>query len=394
MREGLSALVLVAMGLWGMTTMPKLKAQEYWVFCGTYTRGESRGIYVGRFDASSGALSALTLAAETRNPSFLAVHPRQPWLYAVGELTEFSGQRTGAVGAFRIDPQTGALEQINQQPSGGAGPCHVCVDPSGRFVLVANYGGGSVAVLPIGEDGGLQPPSCVIQQQGRSVHPTRQTAPHAHQIGFNPTGTLVLVPDLGLDQVLLFDWNGSNGSLSPRRPPFLPVPAGSGPRHFAFHPKGSALYVLNELSATVSVFTCERGVPTVLVWTVSALPVGFSGQNTAAEIAVHPSGRFVYTSNRGHDSIACFGVSEDGKRLELKGHVPTGGKTPRFIGLDPTGRYLLAANQDSHNVVVFRIDETTGGLLPTGREVSVASPVCLVFFPLKASPGVAEKEAH
>lgn len=391
MRQSLNTLTLIFMGLCGIEAMSQVTAQEYWVFCGTYTRGDSRGIYVGRFDAHSGKISDLALAAESRNPSFLAVHPHQSWLYAVGELAEFSGQRTGAVSAFKIDPQSGALKQINQQPSGGTGPCHVSVDPSGRFVLVANYGGGSVASLPIGEDGRLLPPTCVVQQQGRSVHPTRQTAPHAHQIGFNPTGELVLVPDLGLDQVLLFDWEESNGKLVAHQPPFLPIPAGSGPRHFAFHPKGSALYVLNELTATVSVFACEKGVPTVLVWTVSALPPGFSGQNTAAEIAVHPSGRFVYTSNRGHDSVAWFSVGEDGRRLELKGHVPTGGKTPRFIGLDPTGRYLLAANQDSHNVVVFQVDDSTGRPVPTGRQVSVGSPVCLVFYPVSPSASAAKK---
>lgn len=355
---------------------------EYWVFYGTYTRGTSKGIYVSRFNAEEGTLSEPVLAAEAQNPSFLALHPQKPLLYAVGELWEMSGRRTGSVSAFAVDVRSGRLSLINQQPSGGSGPCHVSVDATGRFVLVANYGGGSVAVLPVSPDGGLGPTVCLIKQEGKSVHPTRQTSPHAHQIGFNPTGKLVVVPDLGLDQVLLFDWDGTRGQLTPHKPPFVQVPPGSGPRHFAFHPSGKVLYVLNELTTTVSIFACDDGGPSRLLQSVSALPADFTGQNTAAEIAVHPTGRFVYTSNRGHDSVAVFAVSDGGKRLELKINVSTQGKTPRFIGVDPTGRYLLAANQDTNNVVIFKIDSETGIPTPTGKQVSVGAPVCLVFYPV------------
>ncbi len=355
---------------------------EYWVFYGTYTRGTSKGIYVSRFNAEEGTLSEPVLAAEAQNPSFLALHPQKPLLYAVGELWEMSGRRTGSVSAFGVDVRSGRLSLINQQPSGGSGPCHVSVDATGRFVLVANYGGGSVAVLPVSPDGGLGPTVCLIKQEGKSVHPTRQTSPHAHQIGFNPTGKLVVVPDLGLDQVLLFDWDGTRGQLTPHKPPFVQVPPGSGPRHFAFHPSGKVLYVLNELTTTVSIFACDDGGPSRLLESVSALPADFTGQNTAAEIAVHPTGRFVYTSNRGHDSVAVFAVSDGGKRLELKINVSTQGKTPRFIGVDPTGRYLLAANQDTNNVVIFKIDSETGIPTPTGRQVSVGAPVSLVFYPV------------
>lgn len=363
------------------TGWPVLGA-EFWMFYGTYTRGTSKGIYVSRFNAEDGTLSEPVLAAEAQNPSFLALHPQKPVLYAVGELWEMSGNRTGSVSAFSVDTHSGRLTLINQQPSGGSGPCHVSVDASGRFVLVANYGGGSVAVLPVSTDGALEPAVCVLKQEGKSVHPTRQTSPHAHQIGFNPTGKVVVVPDLGLDQVLLFDWDGAQGQLTPHKPPFVQVPPGSGPRHFAFHPNGQVLYVLNELTATVSIFACEDGVPTRLIDNVSALPTDFAGQNTAAEIAVHPGGRFVYTSNRGHDSIAVFAVSDAGKRLERKANVSTQGKTPRFIGLDPTGKYLLAANQDTNNVVIFKIDSETGIPTPTGKQVSVGAPVCLVFSPV------------
>lgn len=363
------------------TGWPVLGA-EFWMFYGTYTRGTSKGIYVSRFNAEDGTLSEPVLAAEAQNPSFLALHPQKPVLYAVGELWEMSGNRTGSVSAFSVDTHSGRLTLINQQPSGGSGPCHVSVDASGRFVLVANYGGGSVAVLPVSTDGALEPAVCVLKQEGKSVHPTRQTSPHAHQIGFNPTGKVVVVPDLGLDQVLLFDWDGAQGQLTPHKPPFVQVPPGSGPRHFAFHPNGQVLYVLNELTATVSIFAGEDGVPTRLIDNVSALPTDFAGQNTAAEIAVHPGGRFVYTSNRGHDSIAVFAVSDAGKRLERKANVSTQGKTPRFIGLDPTGKYLLAANQDTNNVVIFKIDSETGIPTPTGKQVSVGAPVCLVFSPV------------
>ncbi|MGQ9770177.1 MAG: lactonase family protein [Thermogutta sp.] len=351
----------------------------YWVYYGTYTRETSRGIYVGTFSPATGQLSQPELAAETRNPSFLAVHPTQPWLYAVGELAEFEGQRTGAVVAYRIDLQSGKLELINRQSSGGAGPCHLVVDSSGRFLLVANYGGGSIASLPIGSDGELGPPICVIRQEGRSVHPTRQTSPHAHQINFSPGGNPVLVPDLGLDKVLLFRWSPADGRLVEYTPPFVSVPAGSGPRHFAYHPSGRALYVLNELTATVSVFECKSGVPSQLLETVSSLPQDFSGVNTAAEIVVHPSGRFLYTSNRGHDSIAVFRIAEDGLKITLAENISVQGKTPRFIGIDPTARFLFAANQDSNNVVVFRIDPETGHLTPTGQTINLGAPVCMVF---------------
>ncbi len=359
----------------------KLMSEEatFWIYYGTYTRETSRGIYVGKFNANTGRLTEPQLAAETRNPSFLALHPSRPLLYAVGELAEFEGQRTGAVSAFQIDSQSGKLVPINRQPSGGTGPCHLVVDSSGRFVLVANYGGGSIASLPIRSDGGLEPPICVLRQEGRSVHPTRQTAPHAHQIDFSPNKDVVLVPDLGLDKVLLFRWSPADGQLTEYDPPFVTVPAGSGPRHFAYHPTGRALYVLNELTATVSVFECASGVPTRLVETVSSLPQDFSGSNTAAEIVVHPTGRFLYTSNRGHDSVAVFRIADDGLKITLRENVSVQGKTPRFIGIDPTGMFLFAANQDSHNVVVFRIDAESGLLTPTGQVINIGSPVCMVF---------------
>jgi len=365
-----------------MTELPKGMGEQatYWVYYGTYTRDISRGIYVGKFDPNTGRLTDPELAAETRNPSFLAIHPSQPWLYAVGELAEFEGQRTGAVSAYRMDPQSGKLELINRQSSGGTGPCHLVVDSSGRFVLVANYGGGSVASLPVNSSGGLEPPVCVIRQEGRSVHPTRQTTPHAHQIDFSPGKDIVLVPDLGLDKVLLFRWSPGEGKLTEYDPPFVTVPAGSGPRHFAYHPTGRALYVLNELTATVSVFECASGVPGRLVETVSGLPQGFTGSNTAAEIVVHPSGRFLYTSNRGHDSVAVFRVADHGLKITLAENISVLGKTPRFIGIDPTGTFLVAANQDSNNVVVFRIDQESGHLTPTGQSINIGAPVCMLFW--------------
>lgn len=378
LRRGTVLLIFAA-----LFSMAALSVAEeggsYWMYIGTYTQGTSRGIYVSRFDVSQGTLTEARLVAETRNPSFLATHPSQPWLFAVGEIYEGQGPRAGAVMAYHLDSKSGSLEFLNQQPSGGVGPCHLAVDPAGRYVVVANYGSGSVATLPIAQDGRLGPPACVVKQEGRSVHPNRQTAPHAHQVLFNPSGKLVLVPDLGLDKVLLLTLEANTGKLVPAEPGYVSVPPGSGPRHAAFSVNGDYLYVLNELTATVSIFRCAGGVASELLDTVSALPSSFSGQNTAAEIAVHPSGRFVYTSNRGHDSIAVFEVTDGGRRLRLKGTVPTKGRNPRFIGLDPTGQYLLAANQDSDSIVVFRLNQETGEPVPTSQTLKVGSPVCLVF---------------
>jgi 6-phosphogluconolactonase len=358
------------------------RSEALLVYIGTYTRGESRGIYQCRLDRDTGRLHSLDLAAETANPSFLALHPSGRFLYAVGEIGNFAGERTGAVAAFRVEPKTGRLTPLGQQASRGAGPCHLVVDRTGRCVLVANYGGGSVSCLPIRDDGRLGEATSFVEHEGSSVNPRRQRGPHAHVVELDAANRFAFVADLGLDKILIYRFDADRGQLTPNDPPWARVTPGAGPRHLAFHPGGRFAYVINELDSTVTAFgyDADRGALDTLE-TVSTLPEGFEGQNTTAEIVVHPSGRFLYGSNRGHDSIAIFGIDARTGSLRPVGHEPTQGETPRNFGVDPTGTYLVAANQGTHNLVVFRIDATDGTLRPTGHSLEVPSPVCVLMAP-------------
>ena len=366
----------------GQRTTPPAKSDDVLVYFGTYSGPKSKGVYVSRLDAASGTLSPPELAIESTSPSFVAVHPTRDFLYAVNEVGKFEGKASGSVSAFSINRQTGKLTALNQQPSEGGGPAHLTVDKSGRDVLVANYGGGSVAVLPIDADGKLKPASAFVQHTGSSVNPQRQKEPHAHSINVDPANRFAYVSDLGLDKVLIYRFDAGKGSLAPNDPPFAAVQAGSGPRHFAIHPKGRFAYVINELNCTVTAFSRdpERGGLTSLQ-TISTLPAGQEvlPAYSTAELLVHPSGRFLYGSNRGHDSIVVFAIDEGSGRLMYVENQPTRGSTPRGFGIDPTGAYLLAANQKSDSVVVFRIDQQTGRLTPTGSVVEVGSPVCVEF---------------
>ena len=352
------------------------------VYFGTYTGEKSKGIYVSRLDAGSGALSPPELAGASTNPSFLAVHPEGKFLYAVNEVGTYEGKPSGAVSAFTIARGTGMLTALNQQSSVGPGPAHLVVDAKGRNVLVANYGGGSVAVLPIGADGRLKPASAFIQHTGASVNLERQKAPHAHAINLDPGNRFAYVPDLGIDKVLIYGFNAQKGSLVPNDPPFATVQAGAGPRHFACHPRGIFAYVINEMHCTITAFRrdTKRGGLTALQ-TISTLPEGqpVLPDYSAAELQVHPSGNFLYGSNRGHDSLVVFAVDEVSGRLTLLQHQPTVGKIPRGFGVDPSGTYLVAANQRSDSAVVFRIDRDTGRLTATGHTIDVGAPVCVAF---------------
>jgi 6-phosphogluconolactonase len=350
------------------------------VFFGTYTSARSKGIYVSRLDRSRGTLSEPELAAEVASPAFLALHPNGQWLYAVNEVGGSPERPAGGVSAFAIDRASGRLTLLNQASSGGAGPCHLTVVRTGRAVLVANYGGGSVAALPLRDDGRLGEPMAVIQHQGSSVNPQRQAGPHAHGIYVDPANRVALVPDLGLDRVLSYRIDPATGDLTAHDPPFAPLAAGSGPRHLTFHPDGRHVYVINELLSTITRFAYDAGRGALSAReTVSTLPEGWTGTNSTAEIAAHPSGKFLYGSNRGHDSLAIYAVDAPTGRLRLTGHQATLGKTPRNFGIDPTGTFLLAANQGSDSVVAFRIDAATGQLTPTGQTLTVGSPVCVVF---------------
>jgi 6-phosphogluconolactonase len=295
---------------------------------------------------------------------------------------ESDGKKTGAVTAYAIDPATGDLTLLNHQSSGGPGPCHLAVDREAKNVLVANYAGGSVAVLPIRPDGRLGEATATIQHRGSSINPQRQEAPHAHCVNLDAANRFAFVADLGLDKVLIYRFDPSKGTLTPNDPPSAAVKPGSGPRHFAFHPDGRHAYVINELGNTVTAFDYAPG-PGALSsrQTLSTLPDDFHGSSSTAEIQVHPSGAFLYGSNRGHDSIAVFAIDPRSGELTAAGHQGHEIKTPRNFAIDPTGRYLVVANQDSASLVVFAIDPKTGSLTPVGDKVSVPKPVCVEFVP-------------
>jgi len=350
------------------------------VYFGTYTTGEGRGIYRSDLDLTTGTLAPPVLAVETKNPSFLAIAPNRKFLYSVSEISNFNGQKVGGVAAFAIQPN-GDLKLINQQPSGGVGPCHLVVDATGSAVLVANYGGGSCASLPIAADGSLEPAASVIQHQGSSVHPSRQKAPHAHSINLDPSNKFAFVADLGLDQVLVYAFDADKQTLTPHDPPFVKIADGSGPRHFAIHPSGKFAYVINELANTITLlgYQIESGQLKALQ-TITTLPPNYNETSYTAEVVVHPSGKFLYGSNRGHDSLAVYRIEPDTGLLTAIEQVSTGGQTPRNFAIDPTGQFCLAENQASNTVVVFRINPETGALTQIGTPVAVPSPVCAKFW--------------
>ncbi|MGB8655419.1 MAG: lactonase family protein [Candidatus Acidiferrales bacterium] len=351
------------------------------LYVGTYTEHGSKGIYAFHFDSSSGHASPVGLAAETADPSFLAFDPRGDRLYAVNEMSEFHGQSAGAVSAFSIDSATGLLFPLDQVSSRGAGPAFVAVDRTGKFVMVANYDGGSVAVFTVLPDGRLGDPSAFVRHHGSSVNHERQSSPHAHAIAISSDNRFAIVADLGLDQLIPYPFDERTGKLGLAQN-ITPAHPGSGPRHLIFDRDGKFLYVIDEISSEVNVYRYEpRAAVLTELQTISTLPEGFSGQSTAAEIALAPSGKFLYASNRGDDSIAVFAVHRRSGLLSKVERVPTLGRTPRNFALDPTGKWLLAANQDSDSIVIFRVDPKSGHLTSTGRTLGVSSPVCVLFIP-------------
>jgi len=350
------------------------------VYVGTYTGGRSRGIYRFDLDTATGSASAPVLAVETENPSFLARHPGGHFLYAVNEVASFGGGRTGAVSAFAIEPVAGSLTLIDQQPSGGADPCHLVLDRAGRNVLVANYNGGNVAVFPVDADGSLKPAADVRAHTGSGPDAARQKEPHAHGVFLDAPERFAFAADLGADRVFVYRFDAEASRLVPADPASISLPPGSGPRHLAWHPSGKTLYVISELRSTVTVFRHVAGALTP-VQTVSTLPPGFTGGNTAAEVAVSPDGRTLYASNRGDDSLAVFSIDAGSGRLTAAGRVPTGGRVPRHFAIDPAGRWLLAANQESDLITIFRIDAESGLPVRAGLPVVVGKPVCVLFAP-------------
>jgi 6-phosphogluconolactonase len=379
---GLLTLNLVA---WGPgAARPATGAEGSLVYFGTYTGSGSQGIYVSRFDAETGRLSPPELAASTANPSFLAVHPNGRFLYAVNELDEFQKEKAGAASAFAIDGSTGMLHALGQVSTRGTSPCHVSLDASGRHAFVANYGGGSIAVLPISEDGSLGPAMSFVQHSGHGPNAERQEGPHAHEVVVDPLGQWLWAADLGLDKVLGYRFDAAKGALATPAGAAAILAPGSGPRHFAFAGGGRLLFVLSEMALTVTAFsvTTATGATTV-AQTISTLPSGVSpsAKDSGAELQVHPSGRFLYASNRGPDSITVFSIDAAKGTLKQVEVVSSGGRTPRGFSIDPSGRYLLAGNQDSSNVVVFAIDRSTGRLKQVGEPVRVGTPVSVAFVP-------------
>ena len=371
-------------------------AAEALVYVGTYTDKGSEGIYAFRFDPATGRARPLGLAAATVNPSFLAVDPDGRFLYAVNELDEFRGEPSGAVSVFAIDRGSGRLNRLQQVSSLGRGPAHLSLDTSARYLLVANYGGGSMSVFPIGADGRLGRRSAFVQNAGSSVNPDRQAGPHAHFIQVTRDNRFAITADLGLDKLLVHRFDAGTGSLTPGTPASAAVDPGAGPRHVAFAPSGKFLYVVNELASTVTVFAWDAGPGTLnRKQTIPTLPKDFAGRNTAAEIALDAKGRFLYVSNRGDDSIAVFRVDPGDGRLESLERVPVGGKTPRHFAIDPAGQWLFVANQNSNSVNLFRIGRTSGRLARVNRPLAVVSPACVSIVSFdKVSGMIAEEKGN
>ena len=355
-----------------------IEVDEYLVYVGTYTTGASEGIYIYKLNLSSGTLRHIGTTGGVVNPSFLALHPEKPYLYAVNEVDNFAETSGGGLSAFEIDRATGTLSLLNTQPTHGGSPCYVTVDRSGRYALVANYMGGNVAMIPINEDGKLVAATDVKQHFGSSINQLRQAEPHAHAIVVDPTNRYALATDLGTDQIMVYKLDIDTGTLISNDVPAVSVHAGAGPRHLAFSPNGKFVYVIQELDSTISVFSYDEDHATLKrLQEVSTLPHDFSGPNSCADIHISPSGRFLYGSNRGHDSIVIFAVEENTGRLTYTGLESTQGKTPRNFAIDPTGTLLLAANQQSNTIVTFWIDPDTGSLIPTGHITQVPTPVCI-----------------
>jgi 6-phosphogluconolactonase len=359
------------------------RAADMLVYLGTHRSGPNIGFSLAHFDFHTGALARPEFLQESAAPSFFVIHPDGKHLYACNSIDSYRGKPEGTLSAYAIQPKTGKLALLNCTPTGGAEPCYISLDRTGRYAFAANYDGGSICVYALEPDGSLGKRTAFVQHSGHSVNPRRQTAPHPHSIIVDPGNRFALVPDLGADKVFVYRFNDRDGSLSPNDPPSVSLKSGAGPRHVAFHPNGKYVYVINELANTITAFHWASANGTLSeIQTVPTLPPGFDGASTAAEIAVHPNGKFLYGSNRGHDSIAVFALDVETGRLTLVEHVSAQGKMPRNFTLDPAGRWLLLCNYDSDSAVIFRVDEKTGRLTPAGNPVAAPSPFCARFLPV------------
>ena len=366
-------------------------SSETRVYVGTYTeairfgtgeifQGKGEGIHIFRLDRETGALEEIDVARGVKNPSFLCLSSDARFLYSVNELKTDDGRDGGMVSAFSVDPAAGSLKFLNTQPTRGGDPCHVTMDSQGTHVVVANYTGGSIAVYPIESDGRLGAASSFVQHEGSSVNKNRQAGPHAHSGVFDAESRFLHVPDLGQDKVVCYRYDGANGRVSEEAAASLSIDPGAGPRHLVFSPDGRFAYVINELSSTITICRHEPSSGAMSsVGSVSTLPPDFDGESSCADIHMHPTGRYLYASNRGHDSIAIFRRDASSGALEMIGHEPTQGLVPRNFVLDREGSLMLVANQSSDNIVPFKIDASTGLLRPTGAITRVGTPVCVTI---------------
>lgn len=358
--------------------------KEMLVYIGTYTSGKSEGIYIYRLNPSSGELTPYKTVKNVVDPSFLAIDKKRKYLFAVNENEEFEGN-SGAVSAFAIEDD-GNLRFLNNLSSLGGAPCHLSVSDNEKFVLLANYSGGNAVVFPIEKDGKLGAAIENVQHRGSGPNKKRQDAAHAHSINLDHKNHFAYVCDLGIDKVMIYKFDEKSGKLTPNeKQPFFEAKPGAGPRHFAFHPNHKFAFLINELDSTiVSLAYDSKDGSLKEIQTVSALPANYSGTSYCADIHVSPNGKFLYGSNRGHNSIVAFKIDEKTGNLELIGHTPTGGKYPRNFGIEPNGKFLFAANQNSDSITAFKINETTGNLEPTGQTLQVPNPVCLKFIPVES----------
>lgn len=354
------------------------EGNTYLLYIGTYTDGDSEGIYLYKLDVTTGELVPVSTTSDIENPSYLAFDPKKRFLYAVAEVTDLNGKSTGAVNAYSVDQKSGALTFLNSQITEGGAPCYVHVDKSGKTVLVANYVGGNVASFPINENGHLGAASDVFVHKPAGKNDEKQQS-HAHCFVTDPQNNFALAADLGLDQIFVYKLD-ENGRLAPNEPHRISTKSGAGPRHLTFHPNGKYVYVINELNSTMSAFSYDKdaGILTELQ-TISTLPSDFKGESNCADVHVSPNGKFLYGSNRGHNSIVVYKIDQNTGKLNLVQHVSTQGNWPRNFTIDPSGRMLLVANQRSNDIFTYKIDSKSGKLKATGKQANVPSPVCLTL---------------
>lgn len=380
-RNVVNFLILAICTLTQLANMTNTQAQDkksIGFFIGGYTGAANKGIHYSRLDLDKGTLSPPELVAELQNPTFLAIHPTLDVLYSVSEVRRDGKRENAQVLAYKIGPN-GKLDLISGLPAGGDGPCYIATDRAGKFAMVANYSSGSISVFPIDSNGQLQPATANVQHVGKSANPQRQEGPHAHCIMTDPSDKFVCAVDLGMDQVVIYALDRSNGSLKPTGEPFKATP-GFGPRHLAFHPSGKYAFVIHEIGSQLSSCKWDQNLGQLTeIEHVSTLPADFKGDSSTAEVLVHPNGRFVYGSNRGHDSIVCFALDESNGKLTLVSHTSTKGKTPRNFRIDPSGKYLLAQNQGSDSTFAFKIDPQSGQLTQVGEPISTGGPCCIKF---------------